>query len=105
MFWWKHATSPVEDISTPSEGSAPGRRLNENCGTFTPTNGSFCCLSHCCFCSSKRRERARKGERLMERETKREAGREREENGGREREHGKQAQHASQSLCIIRKWV
>mmetsp|Transcript_31242 Transcript_31242/g.45696 ORF Transcript_31242/g.45696 Transcript_31242/m.45696 type:complete len:210 (+) Transcript_31242:732-1361(+) len=47
MFWWKHATSPVEDISTPSEGSAPGRRLNENCGTFTPTNGSFCCLSHC----------------------------------------------------------
>mmetsp|Transcript_57718 Transcript_57718/g.132522 ORF Transcript_57718/g.132522 Transcript_57718/m.132522 type:complete len:224 (-) Transcript_57718:3598-4269(-) len=36
----KHATSPVEAISTPSEGSAPLRRWKENMGTLTPTYGS-----------------------------------------------------------------
>ena len=35
----KHATSPVECMSTPCVGSAPGRRLNENCDTFMPTYG------------------------------------------------------------------
>src|SRR5579863_2660229 len=33
----KHATSPVDAISTPSTGSAPDKRLKLNCGTFTPT--------------------------------------------------------------------
>ena len=33
----KHATSPVEDISTPSVGSAPCSRVNENCGTLHAT--------------------------------------------------------------------
>jgi hypothetical protein len=33
----KQPTSPVEAISTPSIGSAPARRENENIGAFTPT--------------------------------------------------------------------
>ena len=33
----KHATSPVECISTPKVGSAPRRRVNENIGAFTAT--------------------------------------------------------------------
>mmetsp|Transcript_32053 Transcript_32053/g.83929 ORF Transcript_32053/g.83929 Transcript_32053/m.83929 type:complete len:220 (-) Transcript_32053:313-972(-) len=33
----KQATSPVDDISTPSEGSAPFRRWKENIGALTPT--------------------------------------------------------------------
>jgi hypothetical protein len=33
----KQPTSPVEAISTPSIGSAPTRRENENIGAFTPT--------------------------------------------------------------------
>ena len=31
----KHATSPVERISTPTVGSAPSICMNENCGAFT----------------------------------------------------------------------
>lgn len=33
----KHATSPVDAISTPNIKSAPASRENENWGTFTPT--------------------------------------------------------------------
>src|SRR5210317_1169649 len=33
----KHATSPVEAISTPRTGSDPRRRVKENMGAFTPT--------------------------------------------------------------------
>lgn len=33
----KHATSPVEAISTPSMKSAPANLEKENCGTLTPT--------------------------------------------------------------------
>ena len=33
----RQPTSPVEAISTPSTGSAPSRRVNENCGALTPT--------------------------------------------------------------------
>ena len=32
----RHPTSPVDDISTPSTGSAFCRRANENCEAFTP---------------------------------------------------------------------
>ena len=33
----RQPTSPVEAISTPSVGSAPERRMKENCGALTPT--------------------------------------------------------------------
>src|SRR3989338_9926826 len=34
----KHATSPVDAISTPTTGSAPFSLEKENCAAFTPTN-------------------------------------------------------------------
>ncbi len=37
----KHATSPVESISTPKETSAPFSLENENTGTLTPTQLVF----------------------------------------------------------------
>ena len=33
----KHATSPVDAISTPRMGSAPPSRVKENIGALTPT--------------------------------------------------------------------
>ena len=33
----KHATSPVDAISTPKMGSAPPNRVKENIGALTPT--------------------------------------------------------------------
>ena len=37
----KHATSPVDTISTPVIGSALSSRVNENCGAFTPKPVDF----------------------------------------------------------------
>src|SRR3989344_7665539 len=46
----KHATSPVEAISTRNTGSVPRSLVKEKCGTFTPKYGTDITIGAPAFC-------------------------------------------------------